>query len=226
MNNKSFNFFHVTSVPWILVYALFIFGAAAYASYFYVQYDEDQIPTGYVELMLGKEAYQLGETVTFTVVNHFPTIVYVTNQCPEKPFHVFRWVEDEWRELHSVTSDAESECHTEERNVAIPPEGTRTYSFEDWPDLFAAPGVYRIAMVVDHYGDVPFKDFVVLEPPEVIEIEVVRNRAESPPAPDIVPESSIVDEIRENDDYEIEEEDDLEYEEEHEHEHEHEEDDD
>lgn len=198
---------------WVLFYLLIIGGAVVYANNLYNEHDQDRLPSGYIELLVNKTEYQLGEVVEFTVVNHFPTTIYVTNHCPNEPLNVYRWENEAWVQLHAVAQNDEVECPTQERNVAIPTESSRSYNFSDWPTLFAVPGVYRIAMVIDHYSDVPFQDFVVLEPAEEIEVMEAERVQQQVPLPVPVP---AVPEVVEDEEEEREEEHENEEEEEHE----------
>jgi len=168
-----------TSLPWILVYAVVLGGVAAFALTSYHRYEERHLPPGSIELTVGKTNYELGEPITFTVTNHFPVAIYVTNGCPREPLSVYRWADDHWTELHA-TAESDAECYGEERNVAIPSEGSRSYNFDDWPNLFSEPGVYRIATAIDHSSDIPFQDFVIMEAPEVIEVEDIPSVSASP----------------------------------------------
>jgi hypothetical protein len=177
-------------LSWIIVYLLMISGVAAYGATVYQKYDERQLPSGYVQLSVSKSHYQPGETVSFTVTNHFPVAIYVTNECPKEPLNVYRWESEQWIELHDTASD-DSECYTEPRRVPIPSEGAQSYDFADWPNLFAKPGVYRIATAIDHYGDVPFQDFVVLEPAEVIQVPVTVTAPSKPSPTPTVPAANL-----------------------------------
>lgn len=212
---------------WSVFYIVLLGGAYMYVSDWYAKHNENQLPSGHIELVMSKGAYQVGETVEFTVLNHFPTTVFVTNHCPKEPLNVFRWEEGKWVELHDTALNADSACYTQERNVAIPTDGSRTYNFSDWPNLFKEPGVYRIALVVDHYTEVPFQDFVILKPAEVVEVieEPIYKQVTAPaPAPAPVPVVPVVapvvvpevveEEYEEEEEYE--DEDEYEYEEEHE----------
>ncbi len=154
---------------WFVLYILVISAAGASAFYLYEKHDSDQLPSGYISLELGKTEYQLGETIEFDVINHFPVNIHVANQCPSEPLHVYRWENDEWVQIHDTAEREDSECYTEPRTIVIPADGSRGYDFDDWPNLFSEPGVYRIAMTIDHYGDVPFKDFKILEPAKTVE---------------------------------------------------------
>lgn len=165
---------------WIIFYFLLIGGTVSFGSNLYEKYNEDQLPDGNIELLINKTKYQLGETVEFTVINHFPTTIYVTNQCPKEPLNVYRWQNQKWIQIHDEATSEDSECYSQERNVGILPENSRSYNFKDWPNLFKEPGVYRIAMTVNHYGDLPFQDFVILEAPKIIEILPEASRVKLP----------------------------------------------
>jgi hypothetical protein len=200
---------------WILFYLVLFGGVFAYVNSWYRNHNENQLPSGHIELEMSKTAYQVGETVEFTVRNHFPTTVYVTNHCPQEPLSVYRWEEEKWVELHDIAQGGESTCTSQERNVAIPTENSRTYNFSNWPNLFKEPGVYRIALVVDHYTEIPFQDFVILKPADVVEVmeEPVYRQVPTPTtavvpivAPVVVPEV-VEEEYEEEDEYEDEEED-------------------
>ncbi len=158
-------------VPWMLVYLVLVGGGAVTsAAITYEKYDVHRLPTGHITLSLDNTHYELGERITFTIENHFPVPVFVTNQCPNEPLNVYRWEENHWVQLHaSAPSDAE--CYGEDRNVAIPEEGSRSYHFDDWSAMFERPGVYRIAAVLAHYQDVPFQDFVIMEEQKVVVVE-------------------------------------------------------
>lgn len=228
MGTKILHFIARYHLLWVAFYVILLGSTAVFAKQLYVEYDTDQIPSGYVELTVSKTQYQLGEPVEFTVINHFPTTIYVTNHCPKEPLHVFRWENNEWVEMHDEAESPDSECYKQERNIAIAPESSRAYNFNDWPNLFKEPGVYRIAMTVDHYGDIPFQDFVILKPREVVE---VKQKPVAVPRPQItpvqqplvvpVPEPEIEEEFEEEE-YEYEDE----YEDEDEHEREEEDEDD
>ncbi len=172
-------------VPWVATY-LFIIGAAtAFGVSTYEKYNTHQLPSGHIELVIDKTAYQLGEPIAFTVINHFPVPVFVLNQCPEEPLSVYRWENNTWTQLHA-TAKNDGECRTEERKVSIPSDGSRGYNFDDWPDLFSVPGVYRISAHINHYPDTPFQDFAVLAPAEIIKVvdpPQIRYVREPPPPP-------------------------------------------
>jgi len=190
---------------WITLYFFIIGGTTVFATSVYKKYETQHLPSGNIELSIPKSAYQLGEVVEFTITNHFPVPIYVTNKCPQEPLNVYRWNNNSWQQVHAKATDGE-DCYTGERNVAIESESARTYNFADWPELFDTPGVYRIAANINHYDDIPFQDFVILEPAKVIEIieppQIIYERKVSNPkpvvtAPETIPEITVSEEYRE-----------------------------
>lgn len=205
-------------LPWVAVYLVIAGGAAVWAADMYEEYKDYRLPSGKIELTVGKTKYQLGETVTFSVTNNFSVPIFVTNNCPQEPLDVYEWTGTKWTALHDRAKD-NSECYSEERNVEIPAGGVRGYDFEDWPNLFTKPGVYRIATKIDHYDDILFQDFAILEPAKILEVKTPAApvKIETTAQP-LAPETQIYteeeyeddkDEYREHEDeYEREEEDD------------------
>lgn len=154
---------------WIIFYAVIIFGGYYAISVLYNEHDEDSFPSGQITLSTNKERYQPKDTIKFTIKNNFPTKIYVNNNCPEEPLYVYKWQDDAWKQIRAKAESKDSKCYTQPRKVAIQPNSELSYDFSDWPSLFAKPGVYRIVMSIDHYDDLPYADFVVLKPVEVIE---------------------------------------------------------
>lgn len=184
---------------WTALYVGILAGTATIATAMYHKYETNHLPSGNIELAVNNTRYQLGETVEFTITNHFPVPIYVTNQCPNEPLNVYRWSEGTWIQLHAVAR-TDAECYQEERNVAIPSENMRSYNFNDWPDLFSYPGVYRVAVNIDHYDDIPFQDFVIMEPAQIIEVldppQIKYVQEESQPAVEVAaPESDPIIEV-------------------------------
>lgn len=201
-----------------MLYALIIGAGVASAHMWLEKHEERRLPSGYIELNLDKTKYELGEQIVFTITNHFPAPVFVTNQCPREPLNVYRHENGHWKQLHA-TADSDAECYEEERNVAIESESSRSYNFDDWPQLFREPGVYRVAAQLDHYGDIPFQDFVIMEEPEHIIVEdhvtVTKEAPEPTPAattetvaPEPVSVQTITPELPHHDEEEEEYEDD------------------
>lgn len=149
---------------WVAFYVVLLVSIAGFGAYLYHEHAEDQLPSGHVELTVSKTSYQPGEVVTFSIKNNFPTTIYTTNRCPEEPLDVYSWDGERWHQIHDHAIQGEADCFTQPRQVPLGPGKTITYSFKDWPRLFAEPGVYRIVLHIDHYDDLPFQDFKVLEP--------------------------------------------------------------
>lgn len=154
---------------WVAFYAVVFIFLGLFTAIAYAQLDTDNYGEGHIELTLNKEKYQQGETIEFTIKNHFANTIYIPNNCPEEPLNAYRWYTDRWIQIHGIAENKDSECYAQPRRIAIQPEEQITYHFEEWPDLFENPGVYRIVVPVEHYDDLPFKDFVILEPAEVIQ---------------------------------------------------------
>ncbi len=129
------------------------------------QIGEEELPPGHVAVSVSKTKYKLGETVVFTVKNNFSVPIYVNNYCPSEPLNVYRWENTEWKRIHYKTD--KSSCSGQTRQITIPPNGAKEYSYKDWAKLFDQAGRYRIAAVIEHYEALPFQDFEVLAPPKV-----------------------------------------------------------
>lgn len=169
---------------WVLTYFILIGGSAIASVSLYHKYDQDQLPSGSIEFKISKIKYQLHEPIEFTVVNHFPTTIYVTNQCPGEPLNVFRWQNEQWVQIHDIARAESSSCSLQKRDVGILPEQTVSYHFNDWPNLFAEPGTYRIALSVNYSSELLFQDFNVLKPAETVE---VTNKNQGTVTPNISP---------------------------------------
>ena len=160
---KTFVFrFHLL---WVLFYLLVICIIGLFVHHVLEEHGDDQLPSGHVELSVSSGQYQPGETIYFTIKNNFPTKIYITNNCPSEPLNVYRWSGTRWDQIHDTAPSAESECYTQPRRVLIEAGKTVTYSFKDWPNLLSKPGVYRLVLVIDHYDQLPFVDFKILEKP-------------------------------------------------------------
>lgn len=195
-------------ILWVAFYIITVSLIAAVAYYYYNKHKEDQFPVGSIELKVSKTRYKPGETVSFSVVNHFPTTIYVNNDCPEEPLDIYKWQNKQWTQIHE-DSNEDGVCHKQPRRVAVSPNSSLTYNFKDWPGLFKDPGVYRIVMKIEHYKGYPFQDFVVLKPQEVIEKTTPSQTVPAPintaPAP-VTPPRTEEPEEEPEDEYELEDE--------------------
>lgn len=171
---------------WVLTYCVLIGGSAIAGVNLYHKYDQDRLPSGGVEFKISKTNYQPRESVEFTIVNNFPTAVYVINQCPSEPLNVYRWQNKEWLQIHDIARAESTSCSNQNRDVGILPEQTRKYNFNDWPKLFREPGTYRIVLSVNYSSELLFQDFNILEPKKVIEIPGPVKNTNIPVAPAVV----------------------------------------
>lgn len=153
---------------WIIFYAVIIAAIIVLGARLYRSHSGDRLPSGHIELTVNKTRYQPGEIVEFTVKNNFPTTIYVSNTCPAEPLNVYQWQDKRWLQIHDTAIDEDSDCYNQPRNIPVPANKSLTYNYSDWPNLFAKPGVYRIVMLIDHYDQLPFQDFVVLDEQKTI----------------------------------------------------------
>lgn len=159
--------FHIL---WVIFYVALFSGFIYLSAKVYNEHNEDKLPSGHIVLSVGKTKYQLNDKITFKIQNNFPNTIYVINNCPEEPLNVYRWENNEWKQIHDTAKDKNSNCYKQPRQIAIGARSSIEYDFEDWPNLFKKPGVYRLVMKLDHYDDLPYQDFVILKPAKVIEI--------------------------------------------------------
>lgn len=168
--------FHIL---WALFYVVLFSGFVYVGMKVYNEHNEDNLPSGHIVLSVGKEKYQLNDKITFQIENNFPNTIYVINNCPEEPLNVYKWVDNNWKQIHDTAKDKNSNCYKQPRRIAIGARSSIKYDFEDWPHLFKEPGVYRLVMKLDHYDDLPYRDFVILKPAKIIEVE---NNDDNTPA--------------------------------------------
>lgn len=154
---------------WVGIYVLIFVLSGVFAYYIMHERAEDHLPSGFVDLKVSSTQYNIGDSIDFTVYNYYPVEIFVLNQCPNEPLHVFKWNENKWEQIHAKADKENSSCSKQSRKIAIPANGSLTYNFNDWPDLFTDPGVYRLVMSVDHSNDLPYQDFRILAPAEIIE---------------------------------------------------------
>lgn len=153
----------VTYVKWGLIYAL-IFGLLAVIFYLVAgRIHTYSIPVGSFQLSVPYAKYVVGDTVTFTLKNNFNSTVYVADECPSEPLAVYRLQDTTWVRVHDEATLAS--CEGKDRQIAIPAGSKRTGSFDDWKNLFATPGKYRVVAYVDYFDAMPYQDFEVVAAP-------------------------------------------------------------
>lgn len=195
---------------WVLFY-LILFSVLIYISVrAYNKHNDNSFPSGHIVLSVGKKKYQLEEKITFKIENNFPSTIYVTNNCPSEPLHVYKWVGKKWVQIHDTAKDKNSNCYKQPRQIAIGARSSIQYDFEDWPNLFKNPGVYRLVVKLEHYKDMSFVDFVILKPAKVIDSPDGDSTLPSDSAPTPDPIDTITTTEEEPEDQEEEREDEAE----------------
>ena len=107
-----------------------------------------------------KSLYTVGEDVTVTLSNMTLSDVYVKNNCPYEPLSVYRLENTKWVSLS--VSDSASKCAGEPSSYAIPANKSVKTGYHNWPDLFTAPGTYRIVANIESYSQGPSAEFQVV----------------------------------------------------------------
>lgn len=118
-------------------------------------------PVGKMELIVPYTKYLIGEDVSFTLKNGYNGTVYVTNNCPTEPLLVYKLTDGKWVRIHDEAN--ESECSTQDREIAVPPNGEVSGSFAKWKNLFSTVGKYRVVAFVQYYNSLPYADFEIIE---------------------------------------------------------------
>lgn len=117
---------------------------------------------GLVRLSVDQPQYSLGQTVRFTLTNDSPKPISVINNCPNEPLEVYRQQAKtgQWQRIRD-TADA-AKCANAPRQYVIAAGAASAASYRYWPDLFAAPGRYRIIAPIEQYDDRPAIEFDVV----------------------------------------------------------------
>lgn len=151
-------------ITWTITYAVILLGGILGLYAFSNHIGTHSIPAGSVQLVVPYSKYLVGETISFTVYNHFNSAIYVPNGCPSEPLDVYRWVDGSWLRIHDKAAAAA--CILESRQVSVPANGSTSGTFAAWPHLFDQPGKYRVVAYVDFYNALPYQDFEVIAKPE------------------------------------------------------------
>ena len=96
-----------------------------------------------------KDAYAPGEEVKLLLSNDTDSVVYVQDHCPEPPLAISYKNGQTWEEIHIKT--ASKACANDKRHIAIQPHTSAPIHYDDWPQLFARPGTYRITAQLENY---------------------------------------------------------------------------
>lgn len=158
-------------IPWVTICVLILGVAVATAQGAIKEYSDIELPLDSIELTISKTKYNLNEDIYFTIGNYSATPIVITNQCPRPPVNVYVWETEKWNQVS--VAEGNINCDVVQSEVSIESYDSYTSDFNQWSDLFSKPGVYRIALMVDHYSGAPFQDFVIMEEPEEVIVEDV-----------------------------------------------------
>jgi len=117
---------------------------------------------GQVVLSTDQQRYEVGDEVVFTINNDSASKIFITNDCPQEPLIVYRWNNDMWQRIHEKAPLGS--CADQARQVAIDSYDSLSGSYKNWQKLFEEPGIYRIAVVVNGYDGLAFRDIEILQP--------------------------------------------------------------
>ena len=148
---------------WTVIYALLII-----AFIFIVYWQADRVNTlnfasGELQLTTSKIKYTVGDTISYTLKNGLSKPITFINTCPKEPLYVYTWTNMAWVRIHDTAKA--SACLGEPKQRTIPAGGSYTQNFNDWPNLFKKPGIYRIVGLATNYTAIPYADFQVVAKP-------------------------------------------------------------
>lgn len=153
----------LTYIKWGVVYVVFFALAATIFLLIADRIHTYSIPQGSFELTIPYSKYLVGESVAFTLKNNFNSPVRVTNDCPGEPLAVYKLDGKNWVRIHAQASS--DSCKQKERQITIPAGGQQSGNFDEWKELFANPGTYRVVARVQYFNSMPYQDFKVIKKP-------------------------------------------------------------
>lgn len=150
---------------WIGVYASLLLAISVMGIYTANRVHSYKIPIGAVSLEVPYNKYLVGESIGFTVKNNFNSSIFITNHCPDEPLAVYRQEAGKWTRLHSKSKT--KSCDDSASKVEVKPGSSRSANFDDWPDLFSKPGIYRVVVYIGYFNQMPYQDFEIIAKPEI-----------------------------------------------------------
>ena len=155
-----------TYLRWATFYILIIIAIGIALAFYAQTLHTMRVPQGGIVLTVPYKTYVVGEPITFTVTNHYDSTVYFPNHCPEEPLAVYRQdpTSKQWQRIHATTQKA---CDSGSRRYELAPGESRSGSYTEWTELFATPGVYRIAAAVDYVNAISYQDFTIIAKPDI-----------------------------------------------------------
>lgn len=146
---------------WIIIYIL-IFGI-----FLFIIYEQSkkvntyQFAPGTIQLSVSKTKYVVGQTISYTLKNELTVPIVEINHCPSEPFHTYQWTNFNWVRIHDKTNP--KNCLNTPKEQKILENKTITGNFNNFPNLFSKPGIYRIVAYADNYDGLAYADFEVVD---------------------------------------------------------------
>lgn len=126
--------------------------------------------SGEIQISTSKTKYTVGDTISYTLKNGLNQPITLSNDCPQQPLFVYTWTNNSWVRIHDTA--AASTCAGEPKQRTIPSGGSYTQNFNNWPNLFNKPGIYRIVSLASNYTALPYADFQVVAKPVPPKVQV------------------------------------------------------
>jgi hypothetical protein len=117
------------------------------------------LPNGNLVFNVTKQNYQLGETITYSINNNYPSKMILSSDCPQEPLSVFYWEGGIWNPVHEYHN--ENQCSSTSDKIEIASKSTITQDYAAWPKLFQKRGDYRLVLGHSQYDKMYYQDFSV-----------------------------------------------------------------
>ncbi len=149
----------LTVLFYILLFVAFLFVMYQQAN----KVNTLEFASGQIELTTSKTKYTVGDTITYTIKNGLNTPITLLFDCPNQPFHVYQWTNNQW--VAMTAKAKQSACSNLPNQVKLAPNASLTKNYSAWPKLFNKPGIYRIVAYANNYTALPYADFQVVDKP-------------------------------------------------------------
>ncbi len=161
---------HKRTFGWVFLYLVLIASFAATVYWQAKRVNTLEFANGIIQLTTSKTKYTVGDTISYTLKNGLDQPITLANNCPQEPLYVYAWTNNSWVRIHDIA--AASKCAGEPKQQTIPAGGTYSQNFNDWPNLFNKPGIYRLVSLASNYTALPYTDFQVVAKPVPPKIQV------------------------------------------------------
>ncbi len=158
----------------IINWALFYIAVIGFFGYFIYQQAINintlDFAHGTLQLTTPKTKYTVGDSISYTLKNGLSESISLASTCPAEPLFVYEWTNNAWVRIHDTAKA--SACNGVPAERTIPAGGSYTQNFDNWPNLFGKPGIYRLVAYASNYTAIPYADFQVVAKPVVIKPQV------------------------------------------------------